>query len=84
MLGRVARAVDLHGARPGESPAAAQQIDSIIRQPALLAGVGVVRDLEAAPGERRLDVDLRACRRLARGVHRLPGGSSVFDGMHAQ
>ena len=42
-------------------------------QPALLAGVGVVRDHEVAPGERRLDVDLRGRRRVARGVHRLAG-----------
>ena len=40
-------------------------------QPALLAGVGVVRDHEVAPGERRLDVDLGGRRRLVRGVHGL-------------
>ena len=36
-----------------------------------LARVGVVRDHEVAPGERRLDVDLRVRRRLVRRVHGL-------------
>ena len=64
-------AVDLDDARPGEPAAAAQQGDAVVREPALLARVGVVRDHEVAPGERRLDVDLRRRRRVARGVHRL-------------
>ena len=40
-------------------------------QPLLLAGVGVVGDHEVAPGQRRLDVDLRGRRRVARRVHGL-------------
>ena len=40
-------------------------------QPALLTGVGVVRDHEVAPGESRLDVDRRARCGVARGLHRL-------------
>ena len=36
-------AVDLDHARPGEPPGAAQQVDALARQPALLPGVGVVR-----------------------------------------
>ena len=56
---------------PGEPAAAAQQVDAVVRQPALLPGVGVVGDHEVAPRERRLDVDLRGRRRLARAVHRL-------------
>ena len=50
---------------------AAQQVDAVVGQPALLAGVGVVGDHEVAPGERGLDVDLRGRRRVARAVHRL-------------
>ena len=45
---------------PARRPRAAQQVDAVVGQPALLPGVGVVRDHEVAPGERRLDVDLRA------------------------
>ena len=71
VVGGVAHAVDLDHARPGEPAGAAQQVDALARQPALLAGVGVVGDHEVTPGERRLDVDLRARRRVARRVHRL-------------
>ena len=73
MPGGVAHAIDLDHARPGEPAGAAQQVDALARQPALLAGVGVVRDHEVTPGQRRVDVDLRAGRRLARGVHCLTG-----------
>ena len=58
---------------PGEPAAAAQQVDAVVLEPALLARVGVVRDHEVAPGERRLDVDLRVRRRLVRRVHGLAG-----------
>ena len=71
VLGRVAHPVDLDDARAGEPAGAAQQIDPPIGQPALLAGVGVVRDHEVTPGKRRLDVDLGARRRVARPVDRL-------------
>ena len=47
-------------AGPGEPAAAADQVDPVVGQPALLAGVGVVGDHEVAPGERGLDVDLGA------------------------
>jgi len=67
----VAHAVDLDHARPGEPAGAAQQVDARTRQPALRACVGVVRDHEVTPGKRRLDVDLRTRRRIARGLHRL-------------
>ena len=73
MPGGVAHAVDLDHARPGESPGPAQQVDALARQPALLPGVGVVGDHEVAPGERRLDVDLRAGPHIARALHRLAG-----------
>ena len=42
-----------------------------LRQPALLAGVGVVRHHEVPPGQRGLDVDLRARPGVARALHRL-------------
>ena len=42
-----------------------------LRQPALLAGVGVVRHHEVAPGQRGLDVDLRGRAGVARALHRL-------------
>ncbi len=73
VFGRVAHAVDLNDARPREPAAAAQQVDAGACQPALLAGVGVVGDHEVTPGERRLNVDLRARRRVARGMHGLAG-----------
>ena len=59
--------------RAGEPARASQQVDAVVGQPALLAGVGVVGDHEVTPGEGRLDVDLGARRRLARGMHRLAG-----------
>ena len=68
VLGRVADAVDLHRAGAGEPAAAAQQVDAVVGEPALLAGVGVVGDHEVAPGQRGLDVDLGGRRRVARGV----------------
>ena len=71
VLGRIDDAVDLDAAHSGEPAGAADQVDALARQPALLAGVGVVRDHEVAPGQRRLDVDLRARRRLAGRVHGL-------------
>ena len=73
MPGGVTHAVDLHHARPGQPAGPAQQVDALARQPALLPGIGVVGDHEVAPGQRRLDVDLRAGPRLARGLHRLAG-----------
>ncbi len=41
----------------------------MVGEPPLGTGVGVVRDHEVTPGERRRDVDLRARRRLVRLVH---------------
>jgi hypothetical protein len=71
VLGGVAYAVDLDDARAGEPTDAPQQVDALVGQPPLLAGVGIVRDHEIAPGERRLDVDLRARCGLTRLMHRL-------------
>ena len=71
VLGGVARAVDLDHAGPGEAAAAAEQVDAVIGEPALLAGVRPVRRHEVAPPERRVDVDLRGSRRVARALNRL-------------
>ena len=80
VVGGVALAVDLDHPGPGQPAAAAQQVDAVVRQPALLAGVGVVGDHEVTPGERGLDVDLGARRRLARAVHRLAGAQQRLGG----
>ena len=71
MLGGVPHAVDLDDARAGEPAAAAQQVDAVVGQPALLPGVGVVGDHEVTPGKRRLDIDLGARGGLARPMDRL-------------
>jgi hypothetical protein len=71
VVGGVAHAVDLDDTRTGEPASAAQQVDAVIGQPALLSGIGVVRDHEVTPGKRRLDIDLGARGRLARPVDRL-------------
>ena len=70
VLGRVTDAVDLDHADSRQPAAAPQQLDTVVCEEAHLAGVGVVRDHEVAPRERRLDVHLRARRRVTGGVHR--------------
>src|SRR5258708_7184918 len=59
--------------RPAAPPGAPQQADALPRQPALRAGVGVARDHEVPPGQRRLHVDLCARRRLPGVVGGLAG-----------
>jgi hypothetical protein len=71
MVGGMARGVDLHDTWAGQPSGAPKQVNAVVRQPALLAGVGVVRDHEVAPGEGRFDVDLRRRGRLDCGVRRL-------------
>jgi hypothetical protein len=71
VLGGVPRSRDLDDAWPGEPARAAQQIDAVVRQPALLAGVGVTGDHEVAPDQRRLDVDPSRGAGIARRLHRL-------------
>src|SRR5207244_5071216 len=66
-----AHALDLDGARAGDPASAAQQVDAMIGQPALLPGIGVVRDHEVTPCKRRLDIDLGARGRLSRPMNRL-------------
>ena len=65
--------IHLDHAGPGEAAGTAQQIDPLVRQPAHLAGVGVVRDHEVAIRERRLDVDRGSAGGLARPVGSLTG-----------
>ena len=69
----MAHAIDLDRAGPGERAGAAQQVNALACQPALLPGVGVIRDHEVTPGQRRRHVDLGGGRRLARLVRRLAG-----------
>jgi hypothetical protein len=70
-------------ARPGQPADPAQQVDALARQPALLPGVGVAGDHEVAIGQRSLDIDLRAGRRLASGLDRLAGAQQRL-GRHAR
>ncbi len=84
VLGRVANAVDIDHADSRQPTATAEEIDALLGEPALLAGVGVVRNHEVAPGKRRLDIDRAVAAASFARVHGLPGRSSVFDGMQAQ
>ena len=72
MFGRVANAVDVDHARPGQPGATAKQVDAVLGEPTFLAGVGVVRNHVVAPGKGRLDVDLRCRRRVVRTARGLP------------
>jgi hypothetical protein len=71
--GGVPLAVDLDDAGAGQPAAAAQQPDALGLQPVLGAGVGVVRDHEVPPGQRRGDVHLGAGGRFPGLVHSLAG-----------
>ena len=51
---------------PASRPRPAEEVDTLVGQPSLLAGIGVVRDHEVAIGQGRLHIDLGARRRLAR------------------
>src|SRR5271165_1100093 len=67
----MADAPDFDRAGPGQPARAAQQVDAPARQPALLAGIGIVRHHEVPPGQRGCHVDLRARADVARALHRL-------------
>ncbi len=75
-------AVDVDHSGPGEFASAAQQVNALVRQPAFLTGVGVVRDHEVAPGKRLAHVHLRAGRGLARLMDSLAGAQQRL-GRHA-
>jgi hypothetical protein len=67
----MANAVDVDHARPGQPAATAKQVDAMLGEPTLLAGVGVVRNHVVAPGKGPVDVDLRCRRRVVRAAHGL-------------
>ena len=71
VIGGVPLAVDLDPPGPASRPVPRSRSMPVVREPFLLAGVGVVGDHEVAPRESRLHVDLGARRRFARVVHRL-------------
>ena len=73
VLRGVTAAVDLDGAGARQRAAPPDQVDPVLGEPALLPGVGVVRDHEVAPRERCLDVDRRRRGGVVRGVRRLAG-----------
>ncbi len=73
VVGGVPHTVHLDDADAGQPSAAAKERDVVVRQPAFLAGIRVVRDHEVTPREDRVDVDLRPCRRVPCGVDRLAG-----------
>src|SRR5262249_49891383 len=79
VVGGVPGAVDLDRTGAGEPAAAAQEVDAVVREPALLPGVGVVRDHEIAPREHGLHVDLGGRGRLARGLNGLAGAQAQSD-----
>ena len=73
MFSGVADAVDLDHAGPGQPAAAAKEVDAVLGEPTLLAGVGIVRNHEVAPGKHRLDIDLRRPCRVIGAPRRLSG-----------
>jgi hypothetical protein len=62
--------IDFDRADTRQAAGATQQVDAVVGEPALLAGVGVVGDHEVTPRERAINVDRGRRRGLARGVHR--------------
>ena len=71
VVGGMAHAVHVHHPGASQPSSATKQVDAVVRQPAFLPGVRVVRDHEVAPGEGCLDVDAGRRGRLVRGVRRL-------------
>ena len=64
----------------GQPAVPAEQVDAVLGQPALLAGVGVVGHHEVPPGQHGLDVDLRGGPGLACAVHRFARPQQGFRG----
>ena len=83
VLGGVADAVDFDDAGPGEPARTSQQVDTPVRQPALLPGVGVIGHHEAPPRSARRQHRPRPFSSLA-SSGASPGRSRDFDGIHAQ
>src|ERR1700722_11550395 len=69
----MSHAVHVDHACPGQPASAAQQVNAFVREPTLLARVGVVRDHEIAICECRIDVDRCIAGRLTRLLGRLAG-----------
>ena len=59
MVGGAADAVHLDDTGASQTASATKQVDAVVSKPALLAGIGVVRDHEVPPRKRSVDVDLR-------------------------
>jgi hypothetical protein len=64
VVGGVAYAVHLDDTPTRQSAGAAKQVNTGLDQPPLLADIGVVRDHEVPPPERRLNVHLCRCGRV--------------------
>src|SRR5262245_3594046 len=73
VFGRVANAVYVDDAGPGQAAATTEQVDALLGEPTLLAGIGVVRNHVVAPGKNRIDVDPRSRCSVVRAVHGFPG-----------
>ena len=73
MLRRVASAIHVDHARPGELPLAPDQFDAPIRQPFLLSRIRIVGHHVVAPVERRLHIHLGTGVDVAGALDRLPG-----------
>ena len=71
MLRGVAPAVDLDDAGARQRAAPPDQVDPVVGKPAFLPGVGVARDHEVTPRQRRRHVDGRRRGGIVRGVRRL-------------
>ena len=84
VLRAVAHAVDLDHARPSEPAAAAQQLDALPRQPALLRGVRVSETMKSrqASAASTSTSPLAAASRASCTAS--PGRNSALDGMQAQ
>ena len=84
MVGGMARAVHFDNTGAGQTASATQKVDAGVSQPALLAGVEVVRDHEVPPRKRSVDVDFANAAASFAACVASPGRSSVLDGMQAQ
>ena len=72
VVGGMAHAIHFDNTYSSQPANTAQQSNALGREPALLAGIGVVGNHVIAPRKRRGNVNLGSCRRFARLVNRLP------------
>ena len=80
MLRGVAGTLDFDRTDAGQPARASQEVDAVVRQPALLAGVGVARDHEVPPRQGGLDIDLGARSGVARALHGLARAQQALGG----